>query len=252
MWRRFEWVGTVALSAVLLAAGCGTTGKRDKDLAIAPPPPSRVEPRPEKDLPPDRAVKVCLSVAEELERSGYLTEAAEQYNKALKYDPRSLQATHRLAVIYDSQGDVVRAQSGYKHALELSPKDPALLNDMGYFCYERGRWSEAEDWLRKALAADPKNARARINLGMALAQQGKSQEALAAFNKVVGPAEAQANLGMILAQCGQLEEAKKALQQSLTLEPASKVVQAALARLEKPAPTEALRDPETIRTSISK
>ena len=68
---------------------------------------------------------------------------------------------------------------------------------MGYFCYERGNWSEAETWLRKALTAAPKHARARVNLGMTLAQQGKSQEALAEFTAVLSPAEAQANLGMI-------------------------------------------------------
>jgi len=247
-----EWAGIAALWAAVLAAGCGTTRNRDQDLTVAPLPPGRAETQRVKELPPDRAAKVCLTVAHELDKSGYPNEAIEQYERALKHDPQAIGAMHRLAVLYDRQGDVVRAQSAYRRALELSPKDPNLLSDMGYFCYERGNWTEAETWLRKALAANPKHARARINLGMALAQQGKPQEALAAFSQVIPPAEAQANLGMILAQRGELEAARQALRQSLKLEPASKVVQAALARLEKPAATEALRDPGTIRTSLDK
>jgi Tfp pilus assembly protein PilF len=251
MRRRIGWAGIAALSGALLAPGCGTTRNRDKDLAVAPLPATRAESEPVKDLPPDRAAKACLTVAEELEKNGYATEAAEQYERALKHNPRSVEATHRLAVIHDRQGDVVRAQAGYRRALELKPKDPDLLNDMGYFCYERANWTEAETWLRKALEFDPKHARARVNLGMTLAQQGKSKEALEAFAAVVSPAEAQANLGMILAQRGQLDEARQAFRKSLDLEPSSKIAQAALAKLEKPTTKDAARDPAAIRASAN-
>jgi Flp pilus assembly protein TadD len=122
---------------------------------------------------------------------------------------------------------------------------------MGYFCYGRGDWAEAERWLRKAVAAAPKNGRARVNLGMAVAQQGKSEEALSEFSKAVTPAQAQANLGLIEAQRGRTEEARQALRKSLMLEPDAKIVQAALAALEKPADTVTAQKPESPRISAN-
>jgi len=249
MRSRFDRTWIAVLSLTLLASGCAVTRNRGTELASTPVPTVDAGTQSMKDLPPDRAAKVCLTVAAELEKNGYESEAIDQYEKARKHDPRSIEATHRLAVLYDRQGDVVRAQTEYRRALEMSPKDPDLLNDMGYFCYERGNWSEAETWLRKALTAAPKHARARVNLGMTLAQQGKSQEALAEFTAVLSPAEAQANLGMIQAQRGQFEEAKQAFRKSLDLEPSSKVVRAALAKLEKPQSTNMSQNPRAFRTS---
>jgi Tfp pilus assembly protein PilF len=237
------------LSVVLATVGCGMTRNRGTELAARPAPAVERAVRPAKDLPPGQAAKLCLNVAAELEKNGYETEAIEQYEKAEKLDPRSVKVAHRLAVLYDRQGNIVRAQAEYRRTLETSPKDADLINDMGYFCYERGNWTEAERWLRKALAVDPKHARAHVNLGMALAQQGKVDEALAAFAAVVSPAEAQANLGMILAQRGQVEEAKQAFRKSLDSEPDSKVVRAALTALEKPDAISKAVLPATTRVS---
>jgi Tfp pilus assembly protein PilF len=249
-WRQIaKWA--VVLAAPLTAPGCGTTRNRGTEASVPKGPTVEAPPQAAKDLSHDAAVKVSLAVAGELEKSGYFNEAIEQYEKVKKLDPRSTRAAHRLAVLHDRKGDVVRAQAEYERALEMDPKNPDLLNDMGYFCYGRGDWAGAERWLRKAVAAAPKNERARVNLGMAVAQQGKSAEALSEFSKVVTPAQAQANLGLIEAQRGRTEEARQALRKSLMLEPDAKIVQAALAALEKPADAVTDQKPGSPRISAN-
>jgi len=236
MTRQWAKHRSACLTIVLATAGCGTTHNRQSEPSLRPSPSSKTASQPSKDLPPEKAAQVCFTVATELARKGYETEAIEQYEKAGKLDPRNAEVAHRLAVLFDRQGNVVRAQTEYHRALEVSPNNPDLLNDMGYFAYERSNWTEAESWLRKALAANPKHDRACVNLGMALAQQGKVEEALATFSKVVTPAQAQANVGMILAQRGRIQDARKAFKESLNHDPDSKVVHAALAALERTSP----------------
>jgi hypothetical protein len=139
-------------------------------------------------------------------------------------------------VLYDRQGDFKHADAEYKKAVEARPKDADLLNDLAYHYYQCGDWVLAEASLRKALAVNPKHERAWINLGMALAQQGKVEEAFKAFTKVISPAEAKSNLGMILAQNGKKGAANQAFRESLEMEPDAPATRAALAQLEKEKP----------------
>src|SRR5205085_2746186 len=101
----------VALSAAFSAAGCGTTRNHELGLAATPVPTIEAGAPPSKELPPDRAALLCLTVGAELEKNGYEVEAIEQYEKARSLEPRSTAAAHRLAVLHDRRGDVVRAQA---------------------------------------------------------------------------------------------------------------------------------------------
>jgi Flp pilus assembly protein TadD len=226
--------GLAAFSMIGTMIGCQTTPSRE--LGLTPMAQSSIE-RTASHTPnisPQKAAKLALEAAVQMEKSGHERVAVEQYEKARQLDPKLTQVAHRLAVLHDRQGDFARAAIEYKKALEARPKDADLLNDMAYHCYQRGDWSGAETWLRQALAVDPKHQRAWINLGMTLAQQGKTKEGFEAFAKVVSPAEAKSNLGMILAQRGQYEDARQAFRESLALEPDSPLTRAALTRLEKP------------------
>jgi Tfp pilus assembly protein PilF len=216
--------------------GCRATKwmERDPLQGSDTQPAEQVKVNPRAELPPAKAAEVCLRTALELEKSGYHDEAAKEYEKAREFNPRLSQIARRLAVLYDKQGNDERAKSEYQRALAASPNDPELLNDVGYFAYERGLWSEAEEWLRKAIALDPNHQRAWVNLGMALGQQGRNQESLNAFSRVVTPAEAEKNLGIILAQRGDIQQAKMALQRSLMIEPDAKLPRAILAELDQP------------------
>ena len=140
----------------------------------------------------------------------------------------------RLAVVHDRLGNFSQAQAEYERALQASPKDPDLLNDLGYHHYCRGHWTEAEDYLRRATTLQPKHRLAWMNLGLALAQQGRNEESLEAFGRVVRPAEAQCNLAFVLTAQGKRDEAKAAYRQALAQEPDLRLARLALAKLEAP------------------
>jgi Tfp pilus assembly protein PilF len=245
VWRTLA--GPIALAALV---GCATSRSLLPKQGSGPKPTVEAAAPRTSNLPPKRAAQVCIRTAEEMEKRGYDADAARQYEKAREYDA-SVQVEHRLAVLYDRQGDFARANLEYKRALEAHPKDANLLNDMGYYCYERGDWPGAEEWLRKALKYDPKLQRAWVNLGMALAQQGRSDESIAAFTKAISPAQAKANLGMILAQKGQYDQARQALQESLGLEPDAKLTQAVLAEMSKRWPDAKSQPPVSSRISAN-
>ena len=108
---------------------------------------------------------------------------------------------------------------------------------MGYHWHCCGNWTEAEKYYRQALAVDAKLARAKINLGMAIAMQGRIQEAMDEFCEVVSPAEAYANLGFaMLVQKKWRRKRGRPITRRLTLDPSSQRAARALAKLDGTEP----------------
>ncbi len=194
----------------------------------------------QQELPGKPASALLFSMAEGLEKGGKDAEAIAYYERAREMDPKVAdRASRRLAVLYDKADDQARAMHEFQELLKKKPKDVSLLNDIGYSCYNRGKWAEAENYLRKATTLDNNFKPAWMNLGLALAQQGKQVEALEAFGHAVSNAEAYANLGFVFTVQGKKEEATAVYRRSLELEPALKISQAALARLERGEPVSA-------------
>ena len=179
------------------------------------------------------AATLMITMAEGLEKDGKDVEAIVYFERARELDiTLSDRAARRLAVLYDRADDQAKALHEFQELLKKKPKDATLLNDLGYSYYNRAQWVEAENYLRKAVALDRLNKPAWVNLGLALAQQGKQQEALEAFGHAVSTAEAHANLGFVLAVQGKKTEAMVAYRRALELEPALKIAQTAVLRLE--------------------
>jgi Tfp pilus assembly protein PilF len=234
--RRNRWVVGLVLVALPQAGCLGVKG------ALAPEPPpltgpsAAAEPKPEKALPPEKSAELCLSIGDTMRQSGHLAEAVVQYEQARQYNPKLTAATHRLALVRDELGEHAAALAEFQRALKEKPHDPDLLNDYGYSHYCERNWAEAEAQFRAALRAAPKHERAWVNLGMALGQQGRAEESLAAFAKVVPPAAAHCNLGYIFLTQGKKEEAREQYLQALEIDGACPMAQAVLARLDKPGP----------------
>ncbi len=171
-----------------------------------------------EELPPKEAAHACLVAAEELQKSGHAEQAIFLYEKARRNDPGLKSVAHRLAVLYDAQGDSARSLSEYNKAVESDPRNPDLLSDFGYYYYERGNLAEAEQSLRKALAIDPNLQKALATLGLVLAGQGRFDESFAVFCKVVGPAAAHSNVGVLLAKQGRNDDARREFRAALALD----------------------------------
>ena len=184
------------------------------------------------DLKPSEGAQACVGTADSLAAKGHEAEAVKLLLKARQLDPKQ-QVAHRLAVLYDRNGDDKQALREYEIALQQMPKNSNLLNDLGYFYYQRENWTEAEQYFQTALQQSPENRRAQTNLALTYAKQGKYEESLALFTRVVGPAAAHSNLGVLHAQAGRHAEAKRELQQALAIDPTLSQAEAILAHVEK-------------------
>jgi Tfp pilus assembly protein PilF len=111
--------------------------------------------------------------------SGDLTEAAEQYKLALKYDPKNKFAFYNLALIDEAAGNYGLAEEKYRAALTTDPAyEPALYN---LALLRTGRDpKEALSLYERAVAANPEDASALLNLG--LLQRAAGQKAVGDAN----------------------------------------------------------------------
>jgi len=100
-----------------------------------------------------------------------------------------------LAPIYYRSGRIEDAAAAFRNALRILGPTPARLG--GYaeslIALSGGLiTNEAQEALRKSLAIEPNDPRAQFYLALALKQEGKAPEALAAFQQIVkaSPADA--------------------------------------------------------------
>lgn len=96
----------------------------------------------------------------------------------------------------------------------------------GNKAYENGNYEQAETLYRASLEQDPENAQVLFNLGNALAQQGKTEEAIQTFMEFRSLAEtaadkskAEYNIGSVLAEGEQWKPAAQHFRNSLKLNP---------------------------------
>ncbi len=230
-------ISSVLAVAVLfaLSSGCVTSSFAPSHLfgdSSVPAEDGEASGADHEELPPKEAARACLLAGEEMQNSGHIEQAIALFEKARSKDPSLKTVPHHLAVLYDAQGDSIRALAEYNKAVEADPKNPSLLSDLGYYCYQRGNHAEAEKSLRAALAVDPKHIKALGNLGLVLAAQGRFDESFAAFSAAVGPAAAHSNLGVLLARQGQYDQAKRAFHQALAIDPTLRQPRAFLDYLE--------------------
>ena len=231
----------ISVLAILLLAGNGCLHSKLGDLKLptslggaSKPTEGNASTVAESELSAKPAATLALTMAEELEKAGKDGDAIAYYEKARSADPATApKAARRLAVLYDRAGDPGKAMTEFRELLKLKPKDADLLNDIGYSHYNRGEWTEAETYFRKAIDHEKAHKRAWINLGMTLAQQGRADESLVAFEKVVTPAEAKSNLAFVLATQGKRDAATELYKQALAADSTMKTAQTALAALEK-------------------
>lgn len=236
-----------SVAALVGGSGCLHTPfgdiKLPKTSASTATPVTPVDP----DLSASQAAALSLTMAESLEKAGKDGDAIGYYEKARTTDPAvGVKAARRLAVLYDRAGEAGKAATEFRELLKARPKDADLLNDAGYSCYNRGEYGEAETYLRRAVDADKGHKRAWINLGLTLGQLGRSAESLAAFEKVVTPAEAKSNLAFVLATKGNRDEAIDYYRQALAADATLKSAQVGLAAVEKGVKPAAEPSPENV------
>jgi len=91
-----------------------------------------------------------------------------------------------LALTYDHQGDLIRAEQEYAKALESDPASPTTLNNLGFVQYRLGEMNKALSNFHKALQYDPNFADAYNNIGLVHESKGDLENAEKFYQRALG------------------------------------------------------------------
>ena len=203
---------------------------------------------------------IAFRLGDVLRISGRFTDAAHYYEESLKILPHVARAAvpHTgLALIAAAEGRAQAALEHYKEAVRLDPNFAIAWAGLGELLIGVNNWTDAAAVLERAVALDGGDAAVRemfgaalvqarrpaeavvqfqaslrlrpnvlgtvCNLVVALADAGRSDEALAlgrdVATKAAGAAQAQFSLGHALRAAGKRDEAIKAYSNALDLQP---------------------------------
>jgi predicted O-linked N-acetylglucosamine transferase (SPINDLY family) len=134
----------------------------------------------------------------------------------------TIEQAYELAVRQHHAGKVREAEEMYRQILAVRP-DPNVFNNLGNALAELGRTDDAVAAFRQALAARPDFAEASYNLGSVLQEAGQFDEAIQAYQNALKARphlpEAHVNLGNILGDRERNSEAIDHYLQALSLRP---------------------------------
>jgi type IV pilus assembly protein PilF len=84
-------------------------------------------------------------------QEGYLGVANEKLQKALRQNPKSVQANSIYALLLNELGKTKDAAKYFKKSLKLAPEDSQVLNNYGTFLCDQGEIDKAIEQFQKAL-----------------------------------------------------------------------------------------------------
>ncbi len=152
-----------------------------------------------------------------------LPEAMEQFERAIRSNPKYADAHCNLGLALDQSNRSLEAVSHCEEALRLKPVYPEAHQNLGIALAHLGRLEEAIEHYRKALEQRPYYPEAENSLGSALVQTGRPEEAIEHFQKALDLkpdfADAQFNLGVTLTLFGRFQEAIEHYRQAIALNP---------------------------------
>lgn len=111
----------------------------------------------------------------------------------------------------------------YRHTLQVTTGNYPILNNYGIALADQGKLDEATQQYEEALRVWPRSALAHVNLGVALSNQGRFIEAIHHYNEALrlipNYALAHGNLGRALANLGRIDEAMAQYEEALRIDP---------------------------------
>lgn len=145
-------------------------------------------------------------------------EAETKLDAAVAADPGSWRAWNALARARDARRAWDEAAIAYRRALALAPGEAAVLNNYGLSRLSAGDLDQAVRLFGQALEASPDLAPAETNLRLALALQGRYDQALAGVAAEHRPA-ALNNAGYAALLRGDYQKSRTLLLQAIELSP---------------------------------
>jgi len=172
-------------------------------------------PKPEDDL--------YVALAQVIQKSNLEQGMSQLSNAIEKYRPESATYYLRLADALRDSGKPAQAIPIYNEALKRQPGSLAALQGLSVSLISTRQQQAAADLLKKHLDSDRRNATTWDLLGSAYTQLGRTDDAVAAFERAteVNPEmpEAYNSLGGIWFEKGDAKRAEPALREAVRLDP---------------------------------
>jgi tetratricopeptide (TPR) repeat protein len=105
---------------------------------------------------------------------------------AVANDPMSAPALNSLGYTLAERGERLPEAINYiERALKVEPDNPSYIDSLGWALFKQGKFEEAEPHLQKAASALPEQSVIQDHYGDVLARRGKTQEAIAAWERAL-------------------------------------------------------------------
>ncbi len=151
------------------------------------------------------------------ESRGQLSDARDRYERAIRLKPDNFRAHNNLGVLLRDSGEFDGALKHFEAALTVDPESHEVLNNMGVALATQGQSGEALVRFQQALAHAPESAELHNNIGNVLGED--LDGAVSHYERAVAIrpdyAEALNNLGIALAKQGRVEEAIQRFKQAV-------------------------------------
>jgi Tfp pilus assembly protein PilF len=192
------------------------------DIAV-----TKAPPKPAKDLPPPVLVssgdfksgEALTADIPPAQRQQIWEMARQDYEKALKLDPKYVPAYQGLARLYTSMQDPRRAVETYQKALQIAPNNAAVWYELGMCHNYQKNYAPAVDCLSRAAQFDPGNHSYQNTLGVVLAQAGRYDDSLQCFIRTSGEAMGNYRLAQTLQRLQRPELSQRYLAVALHKDP---------------------------------
>jgi tetratricopeptide (TPR) repeat protein len=171
--------------------------------------------------PKDPNVPVNLATA--LLRAGRFAEAVAYYEQALRINPDDAIAHYNAGAAWVRLGKPVEATRYFEQALRIAPDYAEAHVALGSALFDQGRTPEAMEHWDRALEIKPGFSKAHYNIANALLRQDRLKEAMDHYQQALKTepdfAEAHCNLGIALEKAGRVQEAIEHYEQAVLLRP---------------------------------
>jgi len=128
-----------------------------------------------------------------------------------------------LAIAYERDNELNKAEEEYKLALDSNPYSPTILNNLGYVQYRLKKYGDALENFQKATDSDPKFGRAYNNAALVYEARGQIEEASRFYRQAINvdPSLYQAyiNLGDLYIRNQDMQNAHAVLNQAIEMAP---------------------------------
>jgi superkiller protein 3 len=161
--------------------------------------------------------------ATELTQAGQLDQAEVLYKEILVKHPSVPEVHYNLGYVYAQKKDWPSAEGAYLKAIELRPNYGEAYTALSRVYSNSGQQAKATEILAKAAAENQGDPKVQFGVAVDLFNQGKADEAAAAFQKVLGldpnHAESYYFLGSLAVQQNKIPEAVTHLEKYLSMNP---------------------------------